>query len=76
MVEYLTVIYGVSITLSLIMLIYDDIKTSVLFRVSDLIRDIFISLIPGVNTYIVIDWVYMTITNLNILDTVIYQRKE
>jgi len=76
MVEYLTVIYGVSITLSLIMLIYDDIKTSVLFRVSDLIRDIFISLIPGVNTYIVIDWVYMTITNLNILDTVIYKRKE
>ena len=76
MVEYLTVIYGVSITLSLIMLICDDIKTSVLFRVSDLIRDIFISLIPGVNTYIVIDWVYMTITNLNILDIVIYKRKE
>jgi len=76
MVEYLTVIYGVSITLSLILLIYDDIKTSVLFRVSDLIRDIFISLIPGVNTYAVIDWVYMTITNLNILDIVIYKRKE
>jgi len=76
MVEYLTVIYGVSISLSLIILICDDIKTSVLFRVSDLIRDIFISLIPGVNTYIVIDWVYMTITNLNILDTVIYKRKE
>lgn len=76
MVEYLTVIYGVSISLSLIILICDDIKTSALFRVSDLIRDISISIAPVVNSLVVFDWVYRTILKINILDTVIYKRKE
>ena len=76
MVEYLTVIYGVSISLSLIILICDDIKTLGLFRVSDLIRDISISIVPVVNSLVVFDWVYRTILKINILDIVIYKRKE
>ena len=76
MVEYLTVIYVVSIILSLIILICEEIRISVIFRVSDLIRDIFISIVPVVNTFVVFDWVYRTILKINILDIVIYKRKE